>query len=337
MNGTEIKPLSIGAVTLKNNLILGPMAGVTDMPFRILASEQGAGLCCMEMVSAKGILYHNCNTGKLLTIAESEHPVSLQLFGSEEEVMRRAVEEIHEVSFDILDLNMGCPMPKIVGNGDGAALMRDPDKAERVIAAMVKVTDKPVTVKIRKGYSAEEENAVEVAQAAESAGACAITVHARTKDQLYMGRADWEMIRRVKEAVRIPVIGNGDLCSPADIKKMGEETGCDGFMIARAARGNPWIFSEILRYFETMEEPEKPAFDEVCAMLLRHAALLIDFKGEYTGIREMRRHAAYYTAGWPNSAALRRQLSRVETMGELEAVITRYGAECFKCPEQEFD
>jgi nifR3 family TIM-barrel protein len=323
MSETKIKPLAIGSLTLKNNLILGPMAGVTDLPFRLLAAEQGAGLCCMEMVSAKGILYKNKNTGKLLEIHEKEHPVSLQLFGSEPEVLSKAVKDIKDIPFDILDLNMGCPMPKIVNNGDGSALMRDPDKAARVVEAMVNATDRPVTVKIRKGYSPTELNAVEVAKAVEAAGAKAITVHGRTKDQLYSGTADLNVIREVKEAVSIPVIGNGDLHNFRDVERMQKETGCDGFMIARGARGNPWIFSGILTYFETGKEPERPPMDEIKKMLLRHAALLVEYKGEYTGIREMRRHAAYYTAGWPNSASLRRLLGKIETFAQLKEVITR--------------
>ena len=319
-----IKPLQIGDVTLKNNLILGPMAGVTDLPFRLLCKEQGAGLLCMEMVSAKGILYRNKNTGRLLTIDEREHPVSLQLFGSDPAVLSEVIPMIAEVPYDLLDLNMGCPMPKVTSNGDGSALMRDPEKAARVIRAMVSVSKAPVTVKIRKGFSDKEVNAVEVAQAAEAAGAAAVTVHGRTTAQRYAGKADWEIIRKVKEHVRIPVIGNGDLHTPEDLIRMYEETGCDGFMIARGAQGNPWIFSRLLQYFKTGVMPEKPGFDEVRQMMLRHAALLIDFKGEYTGIREMRQQAAWYTAGFHNSAKLRRAITQAESLEALKEILERY-------------
>ena len=322
MKKTVIKPLRIGTLTLPNNLILGPMAGITDLPFRLLVKEQGAGLLCMEMVSAKGILYRNKNTERLLSISEQEHPVSLQLFGSEPDVMKEAVSMIEDVPYDLLDLNMGCPMHKIVSNGDGSALMRDPDRAHSVIESMVKASKKPVTVKIRKGID-NRVLAVEIAKAAEAAGASAVTVHGRTREQLYEGKADWEIIRKVREAVKIPVIGNGDLRTPEDVSRMYEETGCDGFMIARGARGNPWIFSRLLKWSETGEFPGKPDREEVKAMVLRHCTLLIEHKGEYTGIREMRRNAAFYTAGWPNSAALRRLLSRIETIGQLREILTR--------------
>ena len=276
----QIRKLQIGSVTLPNNLILGPMAGVTDLPFRLLCKEQGAGLLCMEMVSAKAILYKNKNTESLLSIDEREKPVSLQMFGSDPQIMAQIAKQIEERPFDILDINMGCPVPKIVNNGEGSALMKNPILAGQIIESIVKAIDKPVTVKIRKGFDDEHVNAVELAHVAEESGARAVTVHGRTREQYYSGKADWDIIRQVKEAVSIPVIGNGDLLCAEDVIKMQEQTGCDGFMIARGAQGNPWIFSQILHYFETGEHQEKPSFEEVRRMILRHARMMIEFKGE---------------------------------------------------------
>lgn len=315
-----IKQLGIGSVTLENNLILAPMAGVTDLPFRLLCKEQGAGLLCMEMVSAKAILYKNKNTEELLSIDEREHPVSLQLFGSDPDIMAQIAHQIEERPFDILDINMGCPVPKVVNNGDGSALMKNPVLAGKIIEKTVNAVKKPVTVKIRKGFDDEHINAVEMAHIAEESGAAAIAVHGRTREQYYSGIADWEIIRKVKEAVSIPVIGNGDLTCAKDIEKMAEETGCDGFMIGRGVQGNPWLFHQILHYFETGEELKKPSFEEVTQMLLRHAAMQLEFKGEYTGIREIRKHAAWYTAGYKNSSKLRGRINEVENYEQLKAL-----------------
>lgn len=315
-----MKPLQIGNVTIKNNLILAPMAGVTDLPFRLLCKEQGAGLLCMEMVSAKAILYKNRNTEELLQIEEKERPVSLQLFGSDPDVISEMAKRIEERPFDILDINMGCPVPKVVNNGDGSALMKNPLLAGKIIEKTVKAIKKPVTVKIRKGFDEAHINAVELAHIAEESGASAVAVHGRTREQYYSGKADWEIIRKVKEAVGIPVIGNGDLTCGADVAAMEELTGCDGFMIARGAQGNPWIFKQILSYMETGKEMEKPDFKEMTDMLLRHAGLLLEYKGEYTGIREMRKHASWYTAGYPNSSKLRGKINEVENFGQLKAL-----------------
>lgn len=315
-----IKQLGIGSVTLENNLILAPMAGVTDLPFRLLCKEQGAGLLCMEMVSAKAILYKNKNTEELLSINEREHPVSLQLFGSDPDIMAQIAHQIEERPFDILDINMGCPVPKVVNNGDGSALMKNPILAGKIIEKTVNTVKKPVTVKIRKGFDDEHINAVEMAHIAEESGAAAIAVHGRTREQYYSGNADWEIIRKVKEAVSIPVIGNGDLTCAKDVEKMAEETGCDGFMIGRGVQGNPWLFHQILHYFETGEELKKPSFEEVTQMLLRHAAMQLEFKGEYTGIREIRKHAAWYTAGYKNSSKLRGRINEVENYEQLKAL-----------------
>ena len=315
-----IKQLGIGSVTLENNLILAPMAGVTDLPFRLLCKEQGAGLLCMEMVSAKAILYKNKNTEELLSIDEREHPVSLQLFGSDPDIMAQIAHQIEERPFDILDINMGCPVPKVVNNGDGSALMKNPILAGKIIEKTVNAVKKPVTVKIRKGFDDGHINAVEMAHIAEESGAAAIAVHGRTREQYYSGNADWEIIRKVKEAVSIPVIGNGDLTCAKDIEKMAEETGCDGFMIGRGVQGNPWLFHQILHYFETGEELKKPSFEEVTQMLLRHAAMQLEFKGEYTGIREIRKHAAWYTAGYKNSSKLRGRINEVENYEQLKAL-----------------
>ena len=316
-----IKPLQIGNVTLPNNLILAPMAGVTDLPFRLLCKEQGAGLLCMEMVNAKAIMYKNRNTIDLLKIDERELPVSLQLFGSDPDIISSIAHEIEERPFDILDINMGCPVPKIVNNGEGSALMKNPKLAGEIIEKTAKAIQKPVTVKIRKGFDDDHINAVEMAKIAEASGAAAIAVHGRTREQYYSGKADWDIIRQVKEAVSIPVIGNGDLLTAEDVIAMQEQTGCDGFMIGRGAQGNPWIFRQVLHYFETGEHLPKPEFEEVVEMMLRHARMMLEFKGEYTGIREIRKHGAWYTAGYKNSAKLRVMINAVETYDELEALL----------------
>ena len=316
----EIRRLKIGNVTLENNLILAPMAGVTDLPFRLLCKEQGAGLLCMEMVSAKAILYKNRNTEDLLTIDKRENPVSLQLFGSDPDIMSEIAKQIEDRPFDILDINMGCPVPKVVNNGDGSALMKNPKLAGEIIEKTARAIKKPVTVKIRKGFDEEHVNAVEMAHIAQESGAAAVAVHGRTRSQFYSGKADWDIIRQVKEAVSIPVIGNGDILTAKDVIAMQKQTGCDGFMIARGAEGNPWIFAQILHYFKTGEELTKPTFEEVTQMLLRHARMQLEFKGEYTGIREIRKHAAWYTAGYRNSSKLRGRINEVETYEQLEAL-----------------
>lgn len=321
-----MQTLQIGNVKLKNNLILGPMAGVTDLPFRLLCAEQGAGLLCMEMVSAKAILYNNKNTKAMLTIDEREHPVSLQLFGSDPQIMGDIAKRIEDegIPFDILDINMGCPVPKVVNNGEGSALMKNPLLAGRIIEAMAKATSRPVTVKIRKGFDDAHVNAPEMAHIAQESGAAAVAVHGRTREQYYSGKADWNIIREVKETVRIPVIGNGDILTAADALRMRDETGCDGFMIARGAQGNPWIFKQILHEWEIGEPLAKPSAQEMTEMMLRHARMQIEFKGEYVGIREMRKHAAWYTGGYPGASHLRRALSEVENYEQLEELMGRF-------------
>ncbi len=318
--------LKIGNIELTNPLILAPMAGVTDLPFRLLCKEQGAGLVCMEMISAKAIAFHNRNTEKLMQIDSGERPVSLQLFGSDPEIISEIAKSIEERPFDILDINMGCPVPKIVGNGEGSALMKNPKLVEQIVSMTVKAIKKPVTIKIRKGFDDNHVNAVEIAKIAEASGAAAVAVHGRTREQYYSGKADWEIIRQVKEAVRIPVLGNGDVDSPVRAKELFEETGCDGIMIGRAARGNPWLFGQILAYLETGTLKPHPSMEEVRQMMLRHARMQIDCKGDYTGIREMRKHISWYTAGYPHSAKLRAQINSVESLKELEELIlTRTG------------
>ena len=315
-----IRTLQIGNVTLENNLILAPMAGVNDQTSRILRREQGAGLVCMEMVSAKAILYKNRNTEELLAIDPGEHPVSLQLFGSDPDIISEIAKQIEERPFDILDLNMGCPVPKVVNNGDGSALMKNPRLAGEIIEKTARAIKKPLTVKIRKGFDDAHVNAVELAHIAQESGAAAVAVHGRTREQYYAGHADWDIIRQVKEAVSIPVIGNGDIRTPEDVAAMAEQTGCDGYMIARGAEGNPWIFRQILHYFDTGEHLARPDFSEVTEMLLRHAKMQIDCKGDYTGIREIRKHAAWYTAGYRNSSKLRGRINEVENYEQLEAL-----------------
>ena len=313
----KIKTLKIGNVELENSYILAPMAGVTDLPFRLLCREQGAGLLCMEMVSAKAIQYNNKNTKALLEIHPAEPPVSLQLFGSEPDVISEIAKRIEELPFSILDINMGCPVPKIVKNGEGSALMKNPKLVHEIVSKTVKAIQKPVTVKIRKGFDDSCINAVEIAKIIEDAGAKAVAVHARTREQFYSGKADWEIIRQVKEAVSIPVLGNGDVTSGTDAIAMKEQTGCDGVMIGRGAQGNPWIFSELLEYERTGEMPERPSLEELKQMIYRHAKLQLEYKGEYLGIREMRKHVSWYTTGLPNSARLRGAINAVESFEEL--------------------
>ncbi len=313
--------MRIGSVELKNPVILAPMAGVTDLPFRVLCSELGAGMVCTEMVSAKAISFHNKNTEALLEISPKEHPVSLQLFGSDPDILSRMAAYLEDRPFEILDLNMGCPVPKVVKNGEGSALLRQPRLVEEIISKTVRATKKPVTIKIRKGFEENEANAPEIARIAEASGAAAIAVHGRTRSQYYSGKADWEIIREVKKAVKIPVIGNGDVDSPQKAKALMEETGCDGIMVGRAARGNPWIFREISDYLEKGILRERPSRTEIRDMMLRHTRMQIAYRGEYGGIREMRKHISWYTAGFPNSAKLRQAVNQAETLSQMETLL----------------
>lgn len=309
--------LQIGNVTLDNNVILAPMAGVSDLPFRLLCREMGAGLVCMEMVSAKAILYSNKNTDSLMEIHPAEVPVSLQLFGSDPDIISEQAKRIEERPFSVLDINMGCPVPKVVNNGEGSALLKNPKLVEEILTKLVKAVNKPVTVKIRKGFDEENVNAVEIAKIAESCGVAAVAVHGRTREQYYSGQADWEIIAKVKEAVKIPVIGNGDVVSGETALAMLTQTGCDGVMIGRAAQGNPWIFRDVVSFLENGTIPPAPTNREKRDMILRHAQLQLEYKGEYTGVREMRKHLSWYTVGMPHSARFRQTINTMESMEEL--------------------
>ncbi len=323
----ERNGFQIGNVQIPGRVVLGPMAGVTDLPFRLLCKEQGAALIYTEMVSAKGLMYENVRTESLLTVNPEERPVSLQLFGSDPQVMGEMAGRLSERAFDILDINMGCPAPKIAGKGEGSALMKDPDRAFAIVENCVKNAGRPVSVKIRSGFDKNHLNAVEMAKGIEAAGAAAIAVHGRTREQYYAGRADWTVIAAVKEAVSIPVIGNGDIRTPEDAERMFRETGCDAVMIARGARGNPWIFRQAQAFFDGAPETEwkrRPDAEELKATILRHADLQIAFKGDYIGIREMRKHVTWYTAGRPNSAKLRAEASKIESVEELKELLDRY-------------
>lgn len=310
----------IGNVSLKNNIILAPMAGVSDLPFRLLCQKEGAGMTCMEMISAKAVLYNNKNTESLLAIHPDEECVSLQLFGSEPAIMAEIAKRIEERSFKILDINMGCPVPKIVNNHEGSALMKNPELVYDIVRAISEAISKPVTVKIRKGFDEDHVNAVEVARAAEAGGAKAVAVHGRTREQYYSGAADWSIIKAVKEAVHIPVIGNGDIKCGADAKRMLEETGCDGVMVGRAAEGNPFIFREITAFMEGREYTA-PTLKEIKETVLLHADMQLEYKGEFIGIREMRKHLSWYLKGFEGASALRKRINEMETFEELKEII----------------
>jgi len=316
--------MKIGNVVLENNIFLAPMAGVTDLPFRLLCKEMGCGLVYSEMVSAKGILYDNENTKKMLEVEEREHPVAVQLFGSNPEILGQMAKKIAEYPIDILDVNMGCPAPKIVRNGEGSALTKTPELVGEIVAAMTASQNKPVTIKIRKGFDEMYLNAVEVAKIAEKNGAAAVAVHGRTREQFYSGKADWDVIKAVKQAVNIPVIGNGDVVTPQDAKELLSYSGCDAIMVGRAAQGNPWIFSRILHYLETGELLPEPTTKERVEKALRHARMLIDYKGDYTGIREMRKHMAWYLKGQPGASIMRGQINAMECYQDMEHLMMEY-------------
>ena len=315
--------LKIGDINLESPFLLAPLAGITDAPMRRICSMQGAAMVYSEMISAKGLWYRDKNTERLLYMYEDEGPVALQLFGSEPEIMSFAAAKLEERRNVILDVNMGCPVPKVVKNGEGSALLKNPELAGRIIEAMVKETGKPVTAKIRMGWDESSVNAVEVAKVLEQAGASAVAVHGRTREQYYTGKADWDIIREVKQAVKIPVIGNGDIFSGRGALDMIEQTGCDFVMIARGALGNPWIFAEAKALWEGKEPPKAPDAREKREMLEKHFCALLELKGEYAAVREMRKHIGWYLKGMPGAAAMRREINQITDAQELRDKLRR--------------
>ncbi len=316
--------MKIGNVELENNVFLAPMAGVTDLPFRILCKEMGCGLVYSEMVSAKGILYGNENTVKLLEVEKRERPAAVQLFGSDPKILGAMAKKIETYPIDIIDVNMGCPAPKIVKNGEGSALTKNPKLVGEIVKVLVDSQSKPVTIKIRKGFDDSHINAVEVAQEAEANGASAVAVHGRTREQYYSGKADWDIIKKVKKAVHIPVIGNGDVFTPEDAVDLLETTGCDAIMVGRGAQGNPWIFRRILHYMEKGEILPEPDAREKIELALRHARMLIDYKGEFIGVREMRKHVSWYTKGLKGASELRAKINYAQSYEEMEELMREY-------------
>jgi len=303
--------MRIGNIDIKGVASLGPMAGVTDLPFRLICKEKGCGLLYTEMVSAKALHYNDRKTMQIMAIDDREKPVSIQLFGHEPEILGEAVERVNDMAYSFIDLNVGCPAPKVVKNGDGSALMKTPELLEAVLKEMVSKAKKPVTIKIRKGWDEESVNAVEIAKLAEACGVSAVAVHGRTREQFYAGVADWDIIKAVKEAVTIPVIGNGDVFDIDSAIKMKEHTNVDGIMVARGAQGNPWLMNEIDHYFATGERLARPSIDEKIDTALKHFDLLLEIKGDHIGVLEMRKHAAWYLKGVKNSSKIRNEINRL--------------------------
>ncbi|OPY57599.1 MAG: tRNA-dihydrouridine synthase C [Pelotomaculum sp. PtaU1.Bin035] len=314
--------MKIGSVILANPVVSAPMAGVTDKAYRVIAKEAGCGLVCTEMVSDQALLYGNPKTCGLLNITGETGPVSVQIFGSDPDYMAGAAEIAEARGADIIDINMGCPTPKIVKNGEGSALMKDPGKAAKIVRAVAGRVKTPVSVKMRKGWDENSVNAVDLAKLAVDAGAVALTVHGRTRSQFFTGKADWEIIAAVKKTVDVPVIGNGDIWQPGDALLMMEQTGCDGVMIGRAALGNPWMFSRTIYFLKTGGSLPGPTPEERVKTLLRHLSLLIEYKGETVAVREMRKHAAWYTKGLRGAAKLRDRINKAGSKEELEEIIT---------------
>ncbi len=313
--------LQIGTLELNSNILLGPMAGVTDSPFRRLCRQSGCGLMFTEMVSAKALYYKDEKTRRLMTFLPEERPLGLQIFGSEPAVFEAVVPELDELGFDIIDLNLGCPAPKIVKNGDGSALMKDPKLAEAVIRSVVRNSRLPVMVKIRKGWDETSVNAVEIARIAEASGAAAVTVHGRTRDQFYMGRADWTIIGEVKAALKIPVIGNGDIFTPQDAGRLLRDTGCDGIMVARGAQGRPWLFAQINAYLAGRPIPAEPDLAQRITIIAQHLEELIKIEGEHIAVLEIRKHASWYLKGITGGAAAKTSIHRANTQQEVLAAL----------------
>ena len=309
--------MKIGNVELDNKVFLSPMAGVTDLPFRLICKEQDCGMLYTEMINAKALCYDDANTKKMLKIEEEEHPVAVQIFGSDPEFMGRAAQIMNEYPNEILDINMGCPAPKVVKNGDGSALMKNPKLAEEVLKAVVKNSEKPVTLKIRKGWDDNSINAVEIAKIAEASGISAVAIHGRTREQYYSGKADWDIIRQIKENINIPVIGNGDVFEVEDAIRMLDQTGCDAIMIGRGSQGNPWIFKRINHYMKTGEILPESTLEEKITTALKHLGLAIEEHGEYVAVREMRKHIAWYLKGLKGSAKLRDEINKIESYEEV--------------------
>lgn len=316
--------MKIGNVVLENNVALAPMAGFTDTAYRIIAKQFGCGLLYSEMVSSRGLVMKDRGSLELIQISASERPIAVQIFGNDPSVMADAAKIVEEAGADIVDINMGCPTPKIVKSGDGAALMRDPKLAERIVRTVVEKVSVPVTVKIRKGWDDTSVTAVEIGKRVEDAGAKCIAIHGRTREQFYRGEADWGIIRDVVEAVSIPVFGNGDITGPEDAKRMLEECGCAGVMVGRAARGNPWLLKRIVHYLDSGELLLPPSIEERISVAISHLEMLVELKGEYTGIREMRAHAANYIKGLPGATVVRNQIMRACTVEEFKAVLSQY-------------
>lgn len=318
--------MKFGTVETPNNVFLAPMAGITDLPFRLICKEFGVGMMTTEMVSAKGLLYENGKTNELLYIDPKEHPIGAQLFGSDPKILSEMAKQVEQSEVDFIDINMGCPAPKITKNGEGSALLKNPELIGEIVYAVAKALTKPLTIKIRKGFDDDSVNAVEVAKIIEQAGASAIALHGRTREQFYSGTADWDIIKEVKKNINIPLIGNGDVKTPQDAKRMLDYTGCDAVLIARAAQGNPWIFKRTVHYLETGELLPEPTFEERIPVILKHAKMLEAYKGEYVGMREMRSHLTSYVRGVHGAADLRRSLTAIETYEDIERLLD----ECLK-------